>query len=97
MTDIERQHDELAELISRSFSESRDKERTSKFLAGCLQIMYAHKNTGVVGPDFLPDEIGYAHFLNSIGFLEEHPKGKSLQPIRYEFTDTAREFLKRDY
>ena len=91
-----REHDELAEMISKSYGQNRDKERNTKFIAGCLQVIYAHIEDRVCR-GFLPEEKGYVDFLCSIGFLEELPKGKSIQPARYEFTDKARKFIRKDY
>ena len=64
----------------------------SEFRSKCYGLISQGIESGQIGPDFMPDELGYCKVLTVAGYLEE--RGNKMVPTHYIPTSRARDLMR---
>lgn len=67
------------------------REFYNTFRANCIRLLQEACDSNSVGPDFMPDEIGYCKVLAAAGLL--HELGDKMRPVYYSPSDKARQLF----
>lgn len=84
--------DKFVGIFSSSFpamleSGLKNNKQGPRFVSQCYSILERAIADGQIGPDFMPDEIGFCKILTLTGYLEEH--GNKMTPTYYVPTDNT--------
>ncbi|MEK6894672.1 MAG: hypothetical protein AABX10_04365 [Nanoarchaeota archaeon] len=63
-----------------------------EFRSSCYRLLSQVIRDGQIGPDFMPDEIGYCKALAVAGYLGE--RGNKMVSIHYVPTERARDLMR---